>query len=133
MKFTAKQYQQLARQTNISEQALRRILGSVPVEVLRPADPEQDLLDVDPSKLSERFNLGFRLIVDTSLQIAPSAELVERTAACIAEYMRSCPLIYAWIISGGFDPSKIPERVSRANLLHASRTVGRLRAKLIRV
>jgi len=60
----------------------------------------------------------------------------EAGLACLGttlkEYMRTCPVVIGWVGRGDFKPEIIPENVKKGSIIHASRTVGRLKAELIR-
>ena len=132
MQLNAQQIQKIARQSNVSENALRRLLGSVMIELVKAIEPGSDTETPLASKKVERFEIGMRLTTDSTLRVAAGEQFVGKLVAALAEYKRLCPLVYAWLLSGAFDPTKVPERVTRANVLHANRTIGRIRASLLR-
>lgn len=139
MNITQRDIQALSKRFSLSDKAVQRLLGSVIVELAAPLSPE----DIDEALAAgtadeslglrgERFDLGLRLGKDNSMDLGKLTKGLEDVAKALTEYRSVCPLIFAWVQAGDFDPKRIPERVTRGVLLHASRTAGRLRAKLMR-
>jgi len=110
-------FEKIAKELGLSPHGIERALGSLWVEI-RSSDGQQ-----------KRLNLGLRLIAVTrDGQWVPT----DYIASALREYQGACPHAFRWIVSGGFNPEKIPAELSYPQVLHASRTSGRVRASLLR-
>jgi hypothetical protein len=114
----------LAQASGLNGKAVERILGSARVLVPRA--------DAEPQQLELGFNLrsalGERLRVQKSLTPAEFSILAQR----LREYSKCCPAAVSWIGRGDFDGKKVPELLTPAMLVHACRTAGRLRARVLK-
>lgn len=122
--FVEQQLRLIAKSIDCSPEAIKRLTGALPVtescEWLQK-DQHPQVLDI-----------GLRLdsITYTSAQV----KLIEEgLLAAISEYRRVCPSVFRWIVRGDFSVRRIPDDVTKASLLHACRTVGRLRARVFRI
>lgn len=111
---------QLAKLLDVSPAAVLRIAGSVTVA-----------MEDGSEKPSRVFDLGLRLL---SLDCATShlPQLEEQLKLALIEYRRTCPAIFLWMVRGDFHPKKLPTEIQQGKLLHACRTAGRLRARVLR-
>ncbi len=117
------QVKEIAREVNISPAAVRRLLGTLSIPSAG-ANPESE-------RPAPPLNLGLRLDQLRKEGIFTPYNTSE-LGRILVEYRTSCPAVFAWIVNGGFDPTKSPSTVTRGNLVHATRTAGRLRAKYLR-
>lgn len=135
MNITHRDLLLLARRFSISEKAVSRFVGSATVELKRELSQQEiDAMTSDPAAVAsggERFELGMRLGRDNSMK-GETQKNIEEVGVALGEYRTLCPLVFAWIQAGDFDPKRIPDRMTRGVLVHASRTAGRLRARLMR-
>ena len=115
MKFS--KIEKIAKDLGLSPQGIERVLGQIWIEVTSPEGQKK------------RFNLGLRLeVVMRESRWVPHKFIL----AALREYQNASPLIFRWLVSGGFNPSRLPQDLSYPQVLHASRTSGRLRAALLR-
>jgi len=110
-------FEKIAKELGLSPHGIERALGSLWVEV-GSSDGQQ-----------RRLNLGLRLVAVTREQVWVPTDYV---VSALREYQGVCPQVFRWIVSGGFNPGKIPAELSYPQVLHASRTSGRVRASLLR-
>lgn len=107
-----------AHTTGCSEKFVRRTLGSISIA-----------LSVEGS--SSNINIGLRLSRDSD-GIRGEPFSVEEIAQALTDFRNSCPRVSTWIGSGAFDCARPPNDLDRGHLLHACRTAGRLRARVLR-
>jgi hypothetical protein len=116
----------IAAGSGVNEKGVSRLLGSVRVPL---KSDEEDV----PPKLLE---LGFGVIGPLRERIVHGIGISEKgktfISAAIKEYGNSCPKIVGWIGRGGFDAKSPPAELTKPLIVHACRTAGRLRAKLMR-
>ena len=112
----------LQRELNISEAALFRILGSTRVPVGNGSAAEAS---------SKEYDSGLRRMArgkSTEELFVSENEILESCRS----YSSVCSQVYGWLCRGDFSPKKIPDSLSKAKILHACRTAGRLRAEVLR-
>lgn len=120
---------QVARRVGLSTICVNRLLGSVRVKHGAGTDGEAEDGPVEAGKL---YQLGFNVDSHELLKVRDHSRLVVMLAQALAEYKRVCPVIVIWVGRGDFNPNKIPDNVTGGHILHANRTAGRLKAKLLR-
>ncbi|MEZ4753112.1 MAG: hypothetical protein R3A13_02240 [Bdellovibrionota bacterium] len=123
MDFDQKLLRALAKDLSLNDKGVGRLLGSVPVSTST---------ELGESQVAKRYDLGLRLHSKEILVKLSLASSYSQLEACIREYLNSCPHIINWIMRGDFNPQKLPENINNGQLLHASRTSGRLRASILR-
>ena len=128
MPLNEKQLLKIGSAAGLGEKAVSRLIASqrisIPVESSDSAQSEKVLdigLRIDNAALTELLLKG------TGTEI-----LCELLSDVLREYMSLCPVIVGWVGRGDYNPDKIPDSVNKARLLHACRTAGRLRAKVLR-
>ena len=110
-KVSSKHLREIALASELNEKAIERLLGALYVE----------------SK-SRKLNLGLRVE-----ELAPfDFRTVELMTDVVIGYKSACPVVVSWIGRGDFNPEKPRKEVTADKLLHACRTAGRLRAKILR-
>ncbi len=128
----------MAKSCDLSERAILRLIGSVkvprkvPLSLVSgqltygagPQDPGEEIGGEGAS------DLGLRL--DRVFQVGIGPETLRALVAALLEYKKCCPTVVSWVGRGDFRPRDVPQNIGRAVLLHASRTAGRLRARLMR-
>ena len=119
--ISQKDIEALARGADMSSKAIRLFIGSNNIAVKKDKLIEDSVV---------RLELGLN-ILQKDVLFDPSLLKVEIPVS-LNEYARVAPKVYAWVKGGGFNPSVIPERITYANLVHACRTVSRVRAILMR-
>lgn len=118
-----KQIREIANRTGISEKAVQRLAGSARVTAT----------GVPPGIEPKSMELGLRLIVaDGNVRVPPS-EFESCLEIVMREYASCCPQVVQWLGRGDFNPESPPRELVRANMVHAARTAGRLRAKALRI
>ena len=127
--MNAKTLRVIAGECGLNEKAVERILASVRVD-------EPSLAEVSENTPPPRtLELGFGVLASLRGRSGGGA-LGERTRTAISSVLRAyataCPKVSGWIGRGDFDPHSPPADVTKALLVHACRTAGRLRAKLLR-
>ena len=116
------QIRDLAHRAGVPEKAVLRLLGSVRVELKnKPSSPDKSVYDI-----------GLRLVAKDSPELRALSNISELLAETLREYQLACPVVVGWVGRGDFDPSRVPERIGGGVLLHANRTAGRLRARVLR-
>jgi hypothetical protein len=125
MKLPDKSIQAIARVANTSPEVVRRLLGELSVGWIHPAVAGE-------KPRVESLRLGLRFNSLSPLQLSGLIGKEERVGGTLVEYRNCCPVVCRWTWSGGFNPKKLPDDLSRAELVHACRTAGRLRARLLR-
>jgi hypothetical protein len=96
---------------------LLRILGSIRVPLADDKNTE----------------LGLRLWKHEPQLPPGSSQLIEPLLEALGGYESSCPLVFAWLCRAGFkEKAPRPAHITKALVLHAARTAGRLRAKFLR-
>ncbi len=147
MHLTAKDFQKIAQEMNLAERSIQRILSSVIVDVAAgittPLSEEEivkmtessnaaRLPDASRNSSSERYDIGLRFRRDNESSPMQGKLNSAQVVAALKEYRSSCPIIFEWMQRGDFDAKKIPTSATRGLIMHASRTAGRLRAKILR-
>lgn len=134
---------QVARRSGLSSICVMRLLGSVRVKhepnlnaaeaamvedgkLTRPQPPSE------PPSGGKLYQLGFNIDSGELMKVRDHAALTSMLWQALNEYKRVCPLIVVWVGRGDFNPNKIPENVTGGHILHANRTAGRLKARLMR-
>jgi hypothetical protein len=143
---TEAQLKRLASLSNVGQKAVERLLGSIEVQLNRETEaesPKQASSELPRAeqhsaeqhradKQSVQLGLNVRSVfLKGELNYSGDAA-VNQMAKLLREYAGSCPQIVAWIGRGDFKASKIPDELSRAKIIHACRTAGRLRAGFMR-
>ncbi|MCB0318568.1 MAG: hypothetical protein KDD56_07410 [Bdellovibrionales bacterium] len=124
MELTEKQLKDLAKETGLNNNGIKRLLGSITI-VFKSQTEEGGVKE-------EKSDLGLRLnSKEIMLKIQKNFDL-NQISGLIIDYRNNCANIVNWIMRGDFNPKKIPDNLTKANFLHASRTAGRLRAKILR-
>lgn len=137
MKLDYKEIAKIAKAVNLSERAVERLLGATSVEWRSIPSFEQiedfDAICSEASQVkSDRFQIGLRLYQDQEKPLRWSPLFEQVLLAALREYRVTCPQIVGWMCSGAFDPKKLPDGITRGNILHASRTAARLRSRILR-
>lgn len=113
----------IAKNLGVSRQAAERIVSSTRIYTEKKEGSED---------AGSTFDVGLRVMrkqLDTEL----CPELKEENIFdYINKYSAECPAVYNWLCSGAFVNDKLPETVKIAQVIHACRTAGRLRAEIIR-
>ncbi len=129
MRLAERELKQLAAATGSNEKAVMRLLGSLRIRI--PAGNGASGGD------DREFDVGLRLHNNEVLSALFMARGKEATLQVIEEalrsYFSSSPAVCAWVGRGDFDPTVIPAHIARGSLLHACRTAGRVRAKVMRM
>lgn len=130
MRFNEREVKRIATTAGLGEKAVLRLAGSIKVSVLRESAPS-----AVPERAEDGMSLELGLILNrlddgTGRGVGPYAE--HCVAKALREYMRCCPQVVGWVGRGDFDPKRLPDFATRAILLHACRTAGRLRSKVVR-
>ena len=110
----------VASAAGINEKAALRLLGSVRTPVVSPNGSEAT------------YELGLRLSEPGLLTKVGKSVLMDIMASTARAYAQACPIVIGWIGRGDFNPEKPPQEATKAKLLHACRTAGRLRAEAMR-
>jgi len=59
--------------------------------------------------------------------------VIELLIGAIRSYRSSCSAVTAqWLVSGNFDPTRPPDTLKSGSIVHACRSVGRIRAATLR-
>ena len=125
MTLSDKEARFLSDKSEKSVQLVRRVFGS-----LRIHYPPLHLADGDEAVTA--FDIGLRLEGPLEKAAGNRTEFLSRAGDEIRAYASSCPQVFQWIASGEFSTDSLPDAITKARLLHATRTVGRLRAKILR-
>ncbi len=125
---------QIAKSSGVERKLVERLLTSQPVQ-LRANNLDDSPGTIVDSK-AKYLNLGLR-IASAEIFLALVGKLSEEAACAliseaIKEYTQICPQIVGWIGRGDYDPKRVPAELRLATLKHASRTAGRLRARILR-
>lgn len=115
-------YTSLSKQLNVSPKAAQRIVGSTKIEINKPGTNESITYEV--GLRIEKKHLG----ADAAPKILKESDVI---AVC-RKYAQYCPGVYNWLCSGDFVNNSLATTVTIANVVHACRTAGRLRAELIK-
>lgn len=127
----------ISRLSEVAPKAIMRLVGALRV-ASRPqtVQSSEDSTARGGGGLAAEAKLGRDIglrLEDLLRRNTPARdELLAVLSEVFREYRNSCPKIVEWVGRGDFQAAKIPESVSPAAVLHASRTAGRLRAKLLR-
>lgn len=134
MLFKEREIKRIAGATDTNDKTVIRILGGVKVKITSPADsnPDVDILEQLKNKPPKTLELGFRLQDKRILSEQKREQSIEMIIKALREYRSKCSLVVLWVGRGDFDPKVIPQNITRGALLHACRTAGRLRAKILR-
>ena len=117
-------YRTIAKQIGISPQAVERLVKSTKV-------PDRKMTASVES--SADFEIGLRIdkkFLETD--ICPGGFSEQQIIFALNAYAKASPAVYNWLCSGNFTSDRLPETVTRALLIHACRTAGRIRAELIK-
>ncbi|RMG44017.1 MAG: hypothetical protein D6719_02540 [Candidatus Dadabacteria bacterium] len=127
--FNSSELRKVAASAGLNEKCVSRLLGSVKIVVTEKSISSEDR---QPVLKQTSYDVGLR-VASGEMRAKVSKEILQQELATILkEYQKSCPLIVGWVGRGDFNPKKIPERIKKGSILHASRTAGRLRAKSLR-
>ena len=117
-------FKQIADKSGVNQKGVERILASQRLFIEVSANSEQVL------------ELGFSILSNLrgrDLHLGkPSAFLVEIVGIAIHNYSNTCPQVVGWLASGAFRADQIPKDLPPIKFVHACRTAGRLRAKVMR-
>ena len=127
----------ISAKTDLTEKAIAKIFGA-----LRVGKKNKEKVEAPP-ELTEKgekqtaedklgFEIGLRIQHELDFPALPQETVCDIFVKLCSDYKRLCPHIVNWVQWGDFNPSKIPNHISKAHLLHASRTAGRLRSKILR-
>lgn len=110
----------MAKRLGISKQALSRLIGSARALLNKEGEPLE-------------YEVGLRLEPQyLDLDLTPGGLSEDEILETVKLYSQTCPAVYNWLCSGGFDPTSPPQTVTPALLIHGARTAGRLRAEILR-
>jgi hypothetical protein len=124
-----REYKVIARSFGFSEVSARRLLSNTSVCIQEDEDPfvpNETIAKRAPREL--RLRIGMHIQGGEGLERVDSAKLIALAEDAIRQYRRACPEVANWVISGDFNPVKIPREINKAKLIHACRTAGRIRA-----
>jgi hypothetical protein len=128
-RFSDKDLRFLASRTGLTVRAVERLLGSARV-------PKPGRAPVDATPSTSFYEIGFRfdaLETYTAMHLAHGKEgTIGHLEQALTELTRCCPAVVSWIGKGDYSPAHPPVEVSRAALLYACRSVGRIRAQVLR-
>ena len=119
LRLNEKNTRKVANAAGINEKAVFRLTRSLKVSV---GDGEN----------TKTYELGFTINEPYTIAKIQTEMGLKILAKTLREYMQLCPMVISWVGRGDFKADTLPERLTRANLLHASRTAGRLKAELLR-
>jgi hypothetical protein len=131
MRFAEADIRRIANDAGVSDKAVFRLLGSLKVRVMNPAQA-----DAEGRPACREMDLGLRL--NLAVVLAPLVVQLgkDKVLADLGEVVRSyfsaCPQVCGWVARGDFKPDAVPDLITKAMLTHACRTAGRLRAKALR-
>ncbi|MDC0357355.1 hypothetical protein OAO01_00935 [Oligoflexia bacterium] len=123
---------EISKRAAVSPNAARRLLGSCSVTFATSQNKGMPPEDLRREADEKNFDLGLRLNQKETFEHLNPDSLLGLLAAALKEYGNTCPVVYNWLVSGGFNPTKRPARITLPILKHASITSGRLRAKVLR-
>lgn len=126
--------QKISRELGISSRAAIRILSATSTSPTNRVSQEQ-IDQLASGTLQTRklcFRVGFGLDDPAVCGRLRDTNFINLVIQAVKEYRASCPLVYRWLVSGNFEPDLPPGEVSDVVLKHATRTVGRLRAGVMR-
>lgn len=119
-----------ARELGISPKALSRLLGSMSIQ------SKAQYLEMGSEPLNKvihsQYDIGLKLQKLDSSLLRDRAKYVSAVRATVLGYRSACPQVVNWLVSGAFNPQSPPDTIGRAQLTHAARTAGRLKAECIR-
>jgi hypothetical protein len=122
MLFQERELQQIAKRVDLGAPQVRRVLGSLKIP----------LVTLDDSAREQELEMGLNVFRMNPLNRGSATQYIDRAISVIREYQAQCPAVVSWVLSGGCDPSRVPEHITRSTLVHACRTAGRLRARFLR-
>ncbi|MBX7145617.1 MAG: hypothetical protein K1X79_14290 [Oligoflexia bacterium] len=124
-KLPERDLRNLVALSGLEVKAVPRLLGSLRVPNPKPGVSGMAFLDI-----------GLRLdapeVTARMISVIGKDRMIDLFAEALRAYLGACPAICRWVGRGDFAVDRIPETVSKANLLHACRTAGRLRAQCVR-
>ena len=123
MEFNEKLLKDLAKKTGLNDKGIKRVLGSIPVST-------KGLTSDSEGSIS--YDLGLRLNTKDLFKRVQSQADKLSLEDVIIDYRNNCAHVVNWIMRGDFNPTNIPAHIPKSALLHASRTIGRLRAAVLR-
>lgn len=111
--------------SHLELKAVQRLLGSLRIPNPKLGTRGTDFLDI-----------GLRMDspdVTTRLVSTLGKEgMLAAFSEALRSYASACPSVCTWVGRGDFVVDKIPDTISKATLMHACRTAGRLRARCLR-
>lgn len=129
MRLNERDIRLIAAGAGVGEKAVSRLLGSLRVKLPRPSE------DAESPPAAQELELGLRLqsaeVLTGLLGSLGKDETLKRLEKATREYFSACPVICGWVGRGDFDAKAIPAQVTKALILHACRTAGRIRAKVL--
>ena len=129
MKLSSTDTHYLAKQAGLNPKGIERLISSQRVAIQQSNNSDQHTNH--PTKYEIGLNLPEIKLNPLALDRSSDSAL-SFVLEVIGEYSKTCPLVLGWLCSGGFDANKCPSSIDRGKLIHACRTAGRLRAKLLR-
>lgn len=107
--------QTIARECAANPTAVARVCGSLRI------------------RFNEReWQIGLT-ITDPAFFVGCSTDrVITEAVLLISDYKKHCPRVVGWALRGDFNPGKVPENITGGDLKHASSTVARLRAAVLR-
>lgn len=128
-RFSDKDLRLLAANTGVNVRAVERLLSSARV-------PKPGGESCTEKTATSFYEIGFRfdaIEIYTALHLAHGKDgTIEHLSQALSDLSRCCPAVVTWIGRGDYSPEHPPTEVSRAALLYACRSVGRIRAKVLR-
>jgi hypothetical protein len=113
--LSATSLQTIARGCAANPNAVARVCGSVRI------------------RFNEReWQIGLT-ITDPAFFVGCSPDrVIAEAVLLISDYKKHCPRVVGWALRGDFNPLKVPEHITGGDLQHATSTVARLRAAVLR-
>ena len=118
-----KLFREVALGCDIADHAVKRLLGSLIVpltDVEGQADQQSTVVELGFCLAAAQDDLG---------SVEYQSPMI---VSLLQEYRRVCPAVFRQLIRADVSPLKIRSVLTRAQVVHARRTVGRLRAQLVR-
>lgn len=123
--LSEKELQHIASKSALSPKACHRLLGSLRIGFV---DLEKEKIEIN----QKVFDIGLRLNISGILARIPSSSRSDILSGLLREYVKNCPVVTGWVARGDFRPEKRPERIGKAEVQHACRQAGRIRARGLR-
>ena len=133
LQLNTSELKRVASSCGVNEKGVWRLLGSI--KVYETVFRVREGLDLDPDNagsFEKSWEIGLHLGGARSFLLADRDVIIRLVIKALRDYHNTCPKIVGWVGRGDFKPEKIPELVTKPNIVHACRTAGRLRAKVMR-